>query len=88
MKQNWKIMAVALTVLLALAACNREPDVIVVGENWKKVCDIEDKPGKVGDLIKMDGIEFSYPSIVSKGNTVFAVYTLHLRQIGFVTMEI
>ena len=41
MKQNWKSILSALIILLALIGCNREPDVIVVGENWKKVHELQ-----------------------------------------------
>lgn len=58
------------------------------GEKWDKLCDIEDENIKVGHLIRQDGGEFSYPSIISKGNTISTVYTCHRKQIGFAKRSI
>jgi predicted neuraminidase len=53
------------------------------GERWQKFCDIEDDYVKVGDIVKHDGGEFSYPSIIYSEEKVTAVYTWHRRRIAF-----
>lgn len=58
------------------------------GNNWDKLYDVENENVKVGHLIRQDGGEFSYPSIISKGNTVSAVYTRNRKQIAFMERNI
>jgi predicted neuraminidase len=58
------------------------------GNSWNKLCDIEDEKVEVGHLVRQDGGEFSYPSIISNGNNVFAVYTCHRKYIAFVKIKI
>ncbi len=53
------------------------------GNCWEKFCDVEDDDVKVGDIVKQDGGEFSYPSIIYSEGRVLAVYTWHRRRIAF-----
>ena len=53
------------------------------GKNWDKFCDIEDDNVKVGNIVKQDGGEFSYPSIIYCNGKISAVYTWHRKRICF-----
>ncbi|HCE43264.1 MAG TPA: neuraminidase (sialidase) [Lentisphaeria bacterium] len=58
------------------------------GNKWLSLYNIEDDDVDVGHLIRQDGGEFSYPSVISRGNVIYAVYTRHRKQIGFIKDEI
>lgn len=47
------------------------------GQNWETICVLEDMPG-----------EYSYPSIVSKENSVFLTYTWKRQRIVFVQLDL
>ncbi len=58
------------------------------GNTWGRRYDIEEEDVNVGHLIRNDGGEFSYPSIISMGNEICVVYTRHRKLIGYMEDEI
>ena len=39
--RSWKLIGGALALLIAVSGCSPDPEVIVVGENWKQVHDLQ-----------------------------------------------
>jgi predicted neuraminidase len=58
------------------------------GESWNKNFDIEDANVNVGDIKKLTGGEFSYPSIIQSEDKIAAVYTWHRKLISFWELKI
>lgn len=57
------------------------------GASWTKNLDIENVDIEIGDMIKMTGGEFSYPSIIQSEDNIAAVYTRHRKIISFWEMN-
>ena len=78
-------------------ACNptdqgakRTPLTIFTSEDnaatWRRCVDLETDDVTVGHLYRLDGGEFSYPSIIHHDGNLVCVYTCHRRQIAFCRM--
>jgi len=51
------------------------------GLSWRRCVDLEDEDVTVGHLYRLDGGEFSYPSVITNHDELACVYTRHRRQI-------
>lgn len=60
------------------------------GVRWEKVIEVETEPENFDGAVEnpfFKAAEFSYPSIISSGSTVSAVYTVHRKKIAFIQRE-